>query len=138
MCLLVVSGRKLHLGGLILFKKSPKSPESPEVIRLKEKVLNNLAVYVHELAHHLDQKFKFTTDKGAAGLIPRDIIEELRPLDYEPEKGRPTEGFAEFFRIYITEPNTTVLDSRNYPVVVPVAQTLAPKCLIGSKTNFQK
>lgn len=68
----------------------------PEVIRLKEKHVANLAVAAHEIAHHIDKQ----TDLRNS--IPEYLHKELKGLDYEP-KNRLFEGFAEFIRHYITE-----------------------------------
>lgn len=67
----------------------------PEVVR--QKVANDLRVTSHEVAHHLDKKYfgkdpaRFDTWKA-----------ELKALDYEPKKGRPDEGFAEYMRHFLT------------------------------------
>ena len=52
----------------------------------------------HEIAHGIDQR----TDLVSS--LKRGSVEraELKRLDYEPDKGRPAEGFAEFVRGYLT------------------------------------
>ena len=63
------------------------------VVRLKE--WNDLTTLTHEVAHHLDKKFnlKSTLFRGD---------KELPGLDYSPNQKRPTEGFAEFVRGWMT------------------------------------
>ncbi|MEM9354576.1 MAG: LPD38 domain-containing protein [Pseudomonadota bacterium] len=73
----------------------------PQVVRTKEKQVANLAVAAHEIAHHIDEETGLTrTDKDP---IPEAIRNELAGMDYEPQKGRVFEGFAEFLRHWITE-----------------------------------
>ena len=51
----------------------------------------------HEVAHHIDQ----TTDVLEG--LPKALRDELKLLDYEPEKRRTKEGFAEFFRHFLVD-----------------------------------
>lgn len=58
----------------------------------------SIDVAAHEIAHGIDQR----TDVRSG--LSRSSVEigELKPLDYEPAKGRPSEGFAVFVRGYLT------------------------------------
>lgn len=69
------------------------SPHS-KTIRLKD--YGNIETLSHEAAHKIDDKFALR--KG----IIREHAKELGPLDYDEMKNRPFEGFAEYFRYYIT------------------------------------
>lgn len=77
----------------------------PEVVRVKERHVGNLAVAAHEVAHHIDKQ------TGISDSIPDHLKNQVAGLDYEP-RDRVFEGFAEFVRHYITEHD---------------AQTLAPE-----------
>lgn len=57
----------------------------------------DLGVAVHEIFHAVDRN----TDMSKG--LTFDMKKELQKLDYEPEKGRVEEGFAEFWRIYLTQ-----------------------------------
>lgn len=66
----------------------------PETVRLHSPFMGNLAVAAHEMAHHLDKKEELSGIKK--------FKDELSALDYQPEKKRVSEGFAEFVRHYLT------------------------------------
>lgn len=68
----------------------------PKVIRLKS---GDVPVVAHEAAHYLED-----TQAEISKLVQKHS-EELAPLDYEPDKGRPGEGFAEYMRFYVTDPS---------------------------------
>lgn len=76
----------------------------PQVIRLKR--ANDVRVFAHELGHHIHQ-FLWGTGirKYNLNSTPlRRFASELRDLDYDQKKRRLHEGFAEFMRLWITEP----------------------------------
>ena len=60
---------------------------------------DDLPTITHEVAHFIDDKFKVQR------LIKKDkaFVDELSQLDYDPTKGRTTEGFAEFVRLWMTD-----------------------------------
>lgn len=68
----------------------------PEVVRMKSRFGGDLGVASHEVAHHIDKKHRLV--KG----LPRALRQELGTLDYEPERARDFEGFAEFIRLFLT------------------------------------
>jgi len=74
----------------------------PEVVRTKQAHVANLAVLSHEIAHHIDKQTDFVANLPNSNALHAVIRSELAGLDYEP-KGRLFEGFAEFFRHYVTE-----------------------------------
>jgi predicted RNA methylase len=84
-----------------------RSENVPRVVRLAERAATSIAVKIHEIAHHLDRVHGIAHRKpGLSKLsVPRSLRNELSGLDYSPE-GRLFEGWAEFLRIYLTEPNT--------------------------------
>lgn len=92
------------------------SVDSPEVIRVRRKYVASLAVGFHEIAHHIDDKTEI-----AVGL-PAYLDNEIRGLDYKPGGNRVFEGWAEFLRLYMTEPDVDVNG-----VMMPVAQARAPQ-----------
>lgn len=69
----------------------------PEVIRTKE--ANNLATMSHEIAHYIDKKV-LGGDKNAKRF--NQWKDELGKIDYNPKLKRPSEGFAEYLRHYLT------------------------------------
>ncbi|MFA5186706.1 MAG: LPD38 domain-containing protein [Patescibacteria group bacterium] len=67
------------------------------VSRLAKGEESSAAVAVHEvIGHHLDN----TTDVRKSA--PAEVQNELGHLDYDEEKARNSEGFAEFLRAYMT------------------------------------
>ncbi len=77
-----------------------------EVIRTKQ--ANDIEVIAHEIGHGL-QKFLYPETAGAKGLKTQPFSEfkdELDPLATKPKTGQEVtpEGFAEFIRLYITNP----------------------------------
>jgi len=77
------------------------------IIRIKQGVWSSVEILTHEVAHHIDNELKKTMGKNWKVMqLPKKIrktaSEELKELDYEPEKARISEGFAEFLRHYMT------------------------------------
>gem|GEM_PF-2168543 len=78
-----------------------------EIIRIKLGVWGEPQTLTHELAHFIDQRIsKSFSGNWLKKALPKDIKEkaytELKNLDYDPKKTRDYEGFAEFFRHYLT------------------------------------
>lgn len=73
----------------------------PEVVRQKEEHYGNLAVAAHEIAHDID-KHEGMTDALEGNPNLTEEANEIKALDYAQE-GRLEEGWAEYFREYITE-----------------------------------
>lgn len=76
------------------------------VIRTKK--ANDLPTVAHETGHAL-QKLLWPESIGRKGRFTDKAFSpehraELRLLDYEPQKGRAYEGYAEFIRHYLTDP----------------------------------
>ena len=69
----------------------------PQVIRMNRGREGDPDTGVHECAHFLDA----TSDILRSA--PREVKNEVRELDYDQEKKRDFEGFAEFVRAYTTE-----------------------------------
>jgi len=86
------SGRVQSRDALGIYKKLP------QIIRTKGQSSGDLAVISHELGHHLDKVLDVRTSPA----VTSDMKRELRGLDYEPNKRRLFEGFAEFVRVYLT------------------------------------
>ncbi len=100
-------------------------PPSPEVVRTAEDHYANLAVVAHEIAHHIDETVK------AVRSMPKAVKQEIKRLDYEPEKERAFEGWAEFIRRYMTEPPIDVAGT-----MVPNPGLDAPKTLAWFESTF--
>jgi hypothetical protein len=64
------------------------------VVRVRS--LDDFDVLSHEYGHHLDAKVP-----AVKGFIKK-FSKDLAKLDYDPLAGRDFEGFAEFFRLYLT------------------------------------
>ncbi|MBZ9856761.1 hypothetical protein LB566_23495 [Mesorhizobium sp. CA13] len=69
-----------------------KSPSG--VVRVKS--LDDFDVLTHEYGHSVEKRVP-----GMTALMKAHSA-ELRKLDYDPVSGRDTEGFAEFFRLWLT------------------------------------
>jgi hypothetical protein len=91
------SGRVALRKALGIYKKRE------EIVRTQGQSSADLAVLTHEVAHHLD----FTTDVRQNKALTPAMRQELRNLDYDPQKKRAFEGFAEFVRLYMTMPPQT-------------------------------
>lgn len=66
------------------------------VIHIKE--FPDFSVAVHEVAHALDARIPEIKN------LQTQFAGELAPLDYDPTKMRLSEGFAEFMRMWMTNP----------------------------------
>jgi len=75
---------------------------SPEVVRLHGKNAGDIPIMAHEVAHHVAKMTGILDGMGAG------LKQELEGLDYEPQKARAEEGFAEFVRFYLTTNNAQV------------------------------
>jgi len=72
-----------------------------QIIRMQK--WGELSVLTHEVAHHIDKLLKNSTQLGYKWRNKNQtIIKELASLDYEPEKRRTSEGFAEYIRHKMT------------------------------------
>jgi len=107
--------------------RKDSDPPSPQVARTTEDHYANLAVTAHEVAHHIDEITK------AVNSMPAPVREEVERLDYEPEKGRSFEGWAEFLRRYMTEPPIDVNGE-----MVPNPGIDAPKTLVWFENIFSR
>lgn len=105
--------------------RSSKSPPSPEMVRTAEGHYANLAVLAHEIAHHIDEKTK------AVQSMPKAVKQEVAQLDYEPQKARAFEGWAEFLRRYMTEPPIDVAGN-----MIPNPGVDAPATLAWFEQTF--
>ena len=70
------------------------------VIRLKDP--NDIEVIVHEVGHHIDKRLG--DDFSDVMVLHRGELEKMAPPGYDPSLWL-TEGFAEFFRAYLLNPN---------------------------------
>jgi len=96
-----IKGRATHrfktLSGLYSRKE--------QIIRLRK--WGELEPMTHEIAHHIDAQMKKDLGKhwksgSASGKQRAALYMELGKLDYEPQKARISEGFAEYMRHYLT------------------------------------
>jgi hypothetical protein len=95
-----VRGRATHR-----FKEAGIYYVHPEIIRLKK--WGEIEVASHEVAHHIDKVLKKQLGmnwklKSSNSTNNKIISQELGDLDYEPDRRKLTEGFAEFMRYYLT------------------------------------
>lgn len=79
-----------------------------ELIRMKGKFAGDLGVATHEVAHHIDKM----TDLSES--VPGELRRELGKLDYDPNKQRVHEGWAEFVRHLLTEDDAQKLAPNFY------------------------
>ncbi|PLW77897.1 LPD38 domain-containing protein [Cohaesibacter celericrescens] len=111
--LLDITNRLIDLTGVAAVRQGVKKPlgqskkgvmgthnRKTGVIRLKDP--NDFEVSAHEVGHHIDQRLG---DKFADLMVLyRSELEPMAPSGYEPELWL-SEGFAEFFRSFLTNPN---------------------------------
>lgn len=71
----------------------------PEVIRTKKEYVGHLGVITHEAAHHIDKT------REVVAKLPQALKDEVATLDYQPNKARPEEGFAEYMRLRLSGQN---------------------------------
>jgi hypothetical protein len=76
-----------------------------QIVRLRR--WGEIEPMTHEIAHHIDAQMKKDLGKhwksgSASGKERAALYKELGRLDYEPEKSRISEGFAEYMRHYLT------------------------------------
>ncbi len=84
------------------------------VVRVRS--LDDFDVLTHEYGHHLDAKIP------AVKAFIKKHSAELAKLDYDPVAGRDYEGFAEFFRLYLT--NRAYVDANYAPIAAEFRQVL--------------
>ena len=76
------------------------------VIRSKQAL--DLPTIAHEIGHAIHKYLWGTTVKNNARLNSKPLMpfrKELGPLDYDQKQQRPFEGFAEYIRLRLTQPN---------------------------------
>jgi len=100
-----IRGRVTHIMG----NKAAWFEKKGGIIRLKQGRWGSVEIMTHELGHFVDLALQDSLGKAwKANVLPVEIrknaVEELKSLDYERSKERISEGFAEFFRLYITNP----------------------------------
>lgn len=84
------------------------------VVRVRS--LDDFDVLTHEYGHHLDAKIP------AVKAFIKKHSPELSKLDYDPVAGRDFEGFAEFFRLYLT--NRGYVGMNHAPIAAEFRQVL--------------
>ncbi|MEY9718786.1 LPD38 domain-containing protein [Sinorhizobium fredii] len=84
------------------------------VVRVRS--LDDFDVLTHEYGHHIDAKIP------AVKAFIKKHSAELAKLDYDPVAGRDYEGFAEFFRLYLT--NRTYVDANYASIATEFRQVL--------------
>lgn len=70
------------------------------IVRMRKGRYGELEVLAHEVAHHIDRLLMKEQKLWKAP--SHAISKELKKLDYDPGKQRLNEGFAEYFRHYMT------------------------------------
>lgn len=78
------------------------------VVRLGKKHIGNIGLAAHEVAHHIDRVSEFIAK------APVRVHAELQRLDYDRQKARDREGFAEFMRHYLTMDDADVVAPDTY------------------------
>lgn len=79
----------------------------PKKMLVRLKKWGELAPMTHEVAHHLDHSLRkslgrYWKQSFAPKGQKRAMLQELRDLDYYPQRQRTHEGFAEFIRHFLT------------------------------------
>jgi|GEM_PF-4016155 len=91
--------RSVHRQGRL---RSPKAAGefNTENSSLRTKQSNDLPTFAHELGHHIEFDSRPANVRAAMEKHAR----LLKTFDYDPKKKRRYEGFAEWFRKYVTDP----------------------------------
>jgi len=79
-------------------------------VRIKHK--SDLEVAAHEIAHMLDDRISAIRESWLKGDMAEVHTEELRGVSYD--KGKVYEGFAEFTRLYMTQPEKAKAAAPHY------------------------
>ena len=78
----------------------------PEMVRMRNNKMLDLAVAAHEIAHHIDKKIGLNEKLSELQKNDKDrydaVILQLSMMDYDKLKGRHFEGFAEGVRHLLT------------------------------------
>lgn len=98
----IVAGMERNFGvkmrsGRIPKKSAARYKPFEEIIRAQGQFVGHLGVATHELAHHIDKT------QRVRHRLPKKARAELKALDYDTEKKRSSEGFAEYMRILLTD-----------------------------------
>lgn len=108
----------LGQGGAIRAGHIPKQMQAAGFYNLQSHIIrirtaNMLPTAAHEAGHAVDNAlFGHMHPKNGKweGNMPQEVVRELQPLGYqlygakEPHNGYASEGFAEFFRLLVTDP----------------------------------
>ena len=94
----------IRIGGLVKRGAAAEYHIISEAIRAKK--ANDLPSLMHEVGHHVHKLLWGRVGKNLHSAALKPFADELKPLDYNPSKGRIFEGFAEFVREYITAPES--------------------------------
>ncbi|TPM06759.1 MULTISPECIES: LPD38 domain-containing protein [unclassified Mesorhizobium] len=94
-----------------------KSPSG--VVRVKS--LDDFDVLTHEYGHSVEKRVP-----GMTALMKAHSA-ELRKLDYDPVAGRDTEGFAEFFRLWLTNRPYAQKEAPKFAAAFEAALTKHPE-----------
>lgn len=79
-------------------------------VRIKHK--SDLEIAAHEIAHALDDRIPAIRDSWLKGDMAKTHAEELRGVSYD--KTKIFEGFAEFTRLYMTQPEKAKAAAPNF------------------------
>lgn len=81
-----------------------------EAVRIRKK--SDLEVAAHEIAHLLDDRIPAIRESWLKGPMAKIHAEELRGVSYD--KSKVFEGFAEFSRMYMTQPEKAKAAAPNF------------------------
>lgn len=81
-----------------------------EAVRIRKK--SDLEVAAHEIAHLLDDRIPAIRESWLKGPMAKIHAEELRGVSYD--KSKVFEGFAEFSRLYLTQPEKAKTAAPNF------------------------
>ncbi|HUT60099.1 MAG TPA: LPD38 domain-containing protein [Phycisphaerae bacterium] len=70
------------------------------------KKANDIPSLIHEVGHHVHKLLWGRVGQKLHSAPLQAFADELKPLDYNPNKGRIFEGFAEFVREYVMVPDS--------------------------------
>lgn len=115
----IIDDLSAYLNGLPI-RTGGFTQKAAGIFKIKEAVVRtakplDMPTIAHEVGHAIHKFLWGTTKKGNLNnkpLLP--FKKELAPLDYDPQKQRVFEGFAEYIRLYITNPAAAQMAAPNF------------------------
>lgn len=112
----IVKKLQERLKGLSIRTGNFSRPKALGIFKIRENVVRikkplDLPTIAHEVGHAVHKYLWGTTPNGRdLNSVPlQPFASELGPLDYDQQKQRPYEGFAEYMRLRLTDPTAAAM-----------------------------